>query len=61
MAWWLVTRFKAFRLKGRGFESRSSHYVGTMGKPFTHSCLWRFGVKFRHSICAVSVAPLNSS
>ena len=51
-AWW--------RPKGRGFECRSSRHEGTLGKPFTHSCLRRFGVKLRHSIRAVSGAPLSS-
>jgi len=46
--------------KGHGFNSRSSLHVGTLGKSFTHSCLWRFGVKFRQS-CAVSGAPLSIS
>ena len=40
---------------------RSSRHVGTLGKSFTRSCLWRFGVKLRHSIRAVSAAPLSSS
>src|SRR6218665_1201834 len=50
-----------FRPNGRGFKSRSSRHVGTLGKSFTHSCLWRFGVKLRSSIHAVSVVPLSSS
>ena len=25
--------------KGRGFDSRSSRHVGTLGKSFTYSCL----------------------
>src|SRR6218665_2538365 len=54
-AWWLVGRFVAFHPKGRGFESRSSRHVGTLGKSFTHSCLWRFGVKLRHSYSRLSV------
>src|SRR6218665_1998027 len=33
--WWLTDRFDAFRPKGRGFESRSSRHVGTLGKSFT--------------------------
>src|SRR6218665_4164147 len=37
-----------------GFDFRSSRLVGTLGKSFTHSCLWRFDVKFQHSIRAVS-------
>ena len=59
-AWWLMGRFDVFRPRGRGFESRSSHHVGTLGKSFTRSCLYRFGVKFRHSIRAVSGTPLSS-
>src|SRR6218665_3398945 len=39
-----VVRFGAFCLEGRRFESRSSRHVGTLGKSFTHSCMWRFGV-----------------
>jgi len=57
----LTGRFVAYRLKGRVFESRSSRYVGTLGKSFTRSCLWRFGLKLRHSIRVVSGAPLSSS
>ena len=45
--------------KGRGFESRSGRHVGTLGKSFTRSYLWRFGVKLRHSIRDVSGAPLS--
>ena len=51
----------AFCQKGRGFESSSSRHVETLGKSFTHSCLWRFDVKLRHSICAVSGALLSSN
>jgi len=36
-----------FRPKGRGLESCSIHHVGILGKSFTCSCLWRFGVKLR--------------
>ena len=60
-AWWLIGRFVAFRPKDCGFESRSNRHLGTLGKSFTRSCLWRFGVKLRHSIHAVSEAPLSSS
>ena len=56
-----MVRFDAFRPKGRGFESRSGRHVETLGKSFTRSCLWRFGVKLRHSIRALSGAPLISS
>ena len=38
-AWWHIGRGDAFRPEGRGFESRSSRAVGTLGKSFTHSCL----------------------
>src|SRR6218665_3119573 len=48
---WRIGRVDAFRPKGHGFDSRSSHHVVTLGKSFTHSCLWRFGMKFRHSMC----------
>ena len=58
-AWWLIGRFSAFCLKSWGFESRFSRHVGTLGKSFTR--LWRFGVKLRHSIRAVSGASLSGS
>jgi len=54
-----ISRVNAFRPKGYGFDSRSSRHVRALGKSFTHSCLWRSGVKFRHSIRAVSGAPLS--
>ena len=57
----LVGWVDAFRPKGRGFESRSSRHIGTLGKSFTRSCLWRLGVKLQHSIRVVSGAPLSSS
>src|SRR6218665_2173007 len=56
----LICRIDAYRPKGRWFESRSSRHVGTLGKFFTRSYLWRFGVKLRNSIRAVSGAPLSS-
>src|SRR6218665_245229 len=59
--WWLIGRFGAFCPKDRGFESLFSRHVGTLGKSFTHSCLWRFGMELRHNIRAVSGAPLSSS
>ncbi len=49
-----------FVRKGHEFNSRSSRHVRTLGKSFTHSCLWRFGVKLQHSISAVSAALLSS-
>ena len=58
---WRIGRVDAFRPKSHGFDSRSSRHAGTLGKSFTHICLWRFGVKFRHSIRAVSGAPLSIS
>jgi len=57
--WWLVGRFSAFCLKGHRFESHSSHHVRTLVKSFSRSCLWRFAVKLRHSIRAVSGASLE--
>src|SRR6218665_2604120 len=59
--WWLTGRFDAFHPKGCGFESRSGHHVGTLGKSFTLRCLWHFGVKLLHSIFTVSGVPLSSS
>ena len=60
-SWWLIGRFDAVRPKGRGFESRSGRHVGTLGKSRTRSCLWRFGVKLRRSLRAVSGALPSSS
>ena len=60
-AWWLIRIVDAYRPNGRGFDSRSSCYLWTLGKLFARSCLWRFGVKLRHSICAVLGTPLSSS
>src|SRR6218665_1670935 len=51
--WWRIGRVGVFHPKSHGFYSHSSRHVGT-------SCLWRFGVKFWHSIRAVSGAPLIS-
>ena len=58
-AWWLIDRLDAYRPKGRGFESCSSRHVRTLAKSFARSCLWRFSVKLRHCIRAVSGAPLS--
>jgi len=38
---WLVGRFNAYCPKVRGFKSSSVRYVGTLGKSFTHNCMWR--------------------
>ena len=38
-AWWCIGRVDAFQPQGRGFESRSSCHVGTLGKFFIFSCL----------------------
>src|SRR6218665_2952275 len=51
--WWRIGRVDDFQPEDRGFDSRSSRHVGTLGKSFTCSCLWRFGVKLRYSIRAV--------
>jgi len=42
--WWLIGRFVALRPKGRGLDSCSSLHVGTLGKSFTRSCLWRLAL-----------------
>ena len=60
-AWWLIGIVDAFRSKGRGFESCSSHQVGTLGKSFTLSCLWHFGVKLQHSIRALGSSGLEEA
>ena len=59
--WWRIGRVDALHPKSHGFDSRSSRHVGTLGKSFTQSCLWQFGMKFQHSIRAVSGAPLNTA
>src|SRR6218665_2406650 len=53
----LIGRFDAFCPTGRGFQSRSRHHDGTLGKSLTCSCLWRFGVKLRHSVPALFETP----
>src|SRR6218665_2369078 len=58
---WRIGKDEAFRTEGRGFESRSSRHIGTLGKSLTRSCLWRFGVKLRNSLRAVSGTLLSSS
>ena len=47
--------------KGHEVDSRYNRCVGALGKSFTHSCLWRFGVKFRQSIRGMLGAPLSNS
>src|SRR6218665_2000888 len=42
--WWFSGRFGALRPEDPWFESHSIRQVGTLGKSFTLSCLWRFGV-----------------
>src|SRR6218665_1868656 len=59
--WWRIDRVEAFQPEDCGFESRSSRHKGTLRKSLTHSCLWRFSVKLRHSICAVSGTLLSRS
>jgi len=60
-SWWRIGRVDAFRPRGRVFESWFSRHVGTLSKSLTRSCLWRFVVKLRHNIGAVSGGPLSSS
>lgn len=38
-AWWLSDRCIALRLEDGRFGSHSGRHVGTLGTPFTHSCL----------------------
>ena len=38
-AWWRLGWVDSFQPEGRGFDSRSSLHVGTLGKSFTCSCL----------------------
>ena len=52
--WYCIRRVEAFRPDARGFESSSSRHIGTLGKSLTRSCLWRFGMKLRHSIWVVA-------
>ena len=58
---WRIGLADAFHPKGHGFDSRSSRHLGTLGKSFTHSCMWCFGVKFQHSIRAMKGALLSRS
>ena len=37
--WWRLGWYDHFQPEGHGFDSRSSHQVGTLGKSFTCSCL----------------------
>ena len=37
--WWRLGWVDSFQPEGRGFDSRSSRQVGTLGKSFTCSCL----------------------
>ena len=59
--WWRIGWVESFQPEDRGFDSRSSRHVGTLGKSLTRSSLWRFGVKLRHSIRALSEALLSRS
>ena len=45
----------------RGVVGSTPDHVGTSGKFLAHNCLWCFDMKLRHSICAVSGAPLSIS
>src|SRR6218665_253388 len=38
--WWLSGKFSALHPQGRRFEPHSSHHIGTLGKSFSHSCLY---------------------
>jgi len=56
----VLVESKPFNRRVVGFQSRSNRHAGTLGKSLTCSCLWRFGVKLKHSIRAVSGALLSS-
>ena len=43
-AWWLISRFSAFRSKSHRFKFPSRRHLGNLGKSFTRSCLQRFGM-----------------
>ena len=64
-AWFFIGRFVAFCPKGRGFESRPSHIVGSLGSWASPSLA--VAVTLRRetptidSIRAASGAPLSSS
>ena len=51
------------RVVNSNFGSFSIRHVGILGKSLTRNCLWRFGLKLRHSIRAVSthLKPIFSS
>ena len=55
-AWWRIGWVNASELEGRGFESRSSRHVGTLGKSFTYSCLLRLGISDTVSIAVIGSA-----
>src|SRR6218665_2618424 len=59
--WWLIGIFVAFSPMSRGFEFPYGRNLGTLGKSFTSSFLWRFGLNRRRSIRAMSVEHLSSS
>src|SRR6218665_3750047 len=45
-AWWLIgINLTPFVRRVAGSNPALVRHVGTLGKSFTHSCLWRFGVK----------------
>ena len=39
-AWWLCGKFGALHLQDHRFEPHSSCHIGTLGKSFTHNCLY---------------------
>ena len=49
-AQWRIGGVDAFRLEGRGFESRSSRHVGILGKSFTTVACRPSACILRHSI-----------
>src|SRR6218665_1370626 len=51
--WWLSGKFGELHPVGRRFESHTSSHIGTLGKPFTHSCLCIAYIAF--DICAAQI------
>ena len=58
---WRIGWVDAFRPQGHGFDSRSGCHVGTLWQVLYLQLPVRFSVKLRHSVRAVSGAPLSSS
>ena len=58
--WWRIGWVDDFQPDGRGFDSRSSRHVGTLGKSFTYSCLCASAWNSDTVSVLQSEAPLSS-